>query len=381
MKSTASILVALIVPLAALSPARAEKVVLTDPSGDDHGPGTYIHPATDGFRPGTFDLTKLSMERTGEGVTITATFATSPQEVLVRTNRDDPGRKAFMPVVDIYVAENPAPGSGRRDLLPGRRVCTAGEFGWDRAVVVSATPDLLKSHYGRVVPEAAADTCFPLGARVMGRNLRVFVPGRCLPDDLSSSLFLVLVSGLGPGAGLGRFLMADGETPRPEAGDPYIREVGPNAGLCNIWEDGVGRSPCTFGGCRPCGWHPWVLDAVIPDGHRQEALLGDYSKKDGRLAALPFVDARGHTPSPVGVRKAAKSETPPEPRHPVVSVRERQVTIRVDTRVPAGTLGALVCPGNTPGGTVVVRGEAAGFTVLEKVGDDSPPCEGAEVEF
>jgi len=381
MKSAIHGFVTLALCVAASSPARAETVVLNDPRGDDHGPGTYIHPATDGFRPGTFDLTRLTLERTGRGVTVTATFAASPQAVRIRSNRDDPGQDAFMPMVDIYVAAGPAPGTGHRDLLPGRRVRPSGGYGWDQAVVISATPDRLRTHYARVAPDLAADTCFPLGARVVGRNLRVFVPGRCLPADLSKSMFLVLVSGLGPGAGLGRFLMADGETPRPEAGDPYIREVGPNAGLCNIWEDGVGRSPCTFGGCRPCGWHPWVLDAIVPEGLRQEALLADYSKKDDRLAALPFVDVRGRSASPMGTGKNAAPAPATEPRHPVVSTRKRQITIRVKDGIAAGTLGALVCPGDKPGGTVVVRGMVAGFTVLEKVGDDSPPCKGAEVEF
>ena len=50
-------------------------------------------------------------------------------------------------------------------------------------------------------------------------------------------------------------------------------------------------------------------------------------------------------------------------------------------RFPAGTLGAIICPGEQPGGSVVVKGEAAGFVVIEKVGDDTPPCEGGVVIF
>lgn len=370
-----SLLLALSAPFA----ASAETVTLEDPLGDDHGPGSYVHPAVDGFRPGTFDLRKIRFARKGRGVTLSATFAATPQWVSVRSSRDDPGRRVFMPVIDIYTASSPKAGSGHRALLPGRRVGIAGRFGWDRAIVVSASPDLLEAHYSRVAPGLAADTCFPRGVKTVGRTLQVFIPGRCLPEDLDSAWFLVLVSGLGPGSGLGQFLREDDDR-SPEAGDRYIREVGPNTGLCNVWEDGLGRSPCTFGGCKPCGWHPWVLDVMVPAGTEQETLLGDYSRKDRRLAALPFLDARGNGAARPPVEKTKNPGFLP-PRHRVVSVRGRQFTIQADSALPAGTIGALICPGEKPGGTVVTRGEAAGFVVLEKVEDDTPLCDGAEVEF
>ena len=50
-------------------PAQAEVQVfeMTDPTGDDNGPGTYVYPTNDVFKPGVFDLTKfrvIDMERT-----------------------------------------------------------------------------------------------------------------------------------------------------------------------------------------------------------------------------------------------------------------------------------------------------------------------------
>jgi len=361
--------------------ALARGIVLTDPAGDDHGPGTYVHPASVGFRPGTFDLREVSFERTAGGVTIKVSFAISPQVVKVRTNRDDPGRDVFMPVIDIYTASNPSAGSGHDSVLPGRRIALSGGFGWDRAVVISALPDLLRSHYGRAVPSLAADTCFPTGVRLLGRTIRAFVPDRCLHGDLESIYFLVIVTGLGPGAGFGDFLRRTPGDHAPDAVDPFVREVTADAGTCNVWEDGVGRTPCTFGGCRPCGWHPFVLDAIVPSGMDQEDLLGTYSKGQTRLASLPFTTASGDKAPSFGPAENSGTEPKHGLRLKVSSVRGRQISIRKFKDLDAGTIGALVCPGERPGGTVVVKGEAAGFIVLEKVGDDTPPCSNASVEF
>ncbi len=359
--------------LAALVAARgtgARPIVFEDPAGDDHGPGTYVCPAADGMRPGWADLRRVSVDVTRDSVSIVVTFARAVEQVEVRFGRDRPAMRVFHPVVDLYVR---APGGGdHRDLLPGRRVAAAG--GWDRAVVLSAVPDLLKAHYARVVPDLAADTCFARRVRVVGATMSASVPRRCLPGDLERAGFLVLVSGLGAGAGFGDAILGGPRT--PDAMDPFVRDVQEQPGQCGGWE-GTGATPCWCGGCRPCGWHPLVFDAVVPRGASQEALLQDYSEADKRLAVLPLVTADEEAFTQVKV-----PPVPPGPRHPVLSTRGRQVSIRPGSgSYPPGTIGAIICPGERPGGTAVVTGEAAGFVVLEKVGDDSPVCPGAQIEF
>jgi hypothetical protein len=94
---------------------------------------------------------------------------------------------------------------------------------------------------------------------------------------------------------------------------------------------------------------------------------------------------------PDGPPAAAAGGVPPQspdPRLPVAGTRGRELTVRVEgapeavaARYPAGALGAIICPGERPGGTVVVKGHAAGFLVLERVADESPVCEGATVVF
>lgn len=363
--SIAAIAVLLASPSSLTSP-----IVLEDPAGDDHGPGRYVCPAAEGMRPGSFDLRRVSLNASSDSVAIAVTFARTLELVKARFGRDGPVMRIFYPVVDIYVQ---TPGGGaHQDLLPGRRVAPA--LGWDRAVVLSAVPDLLAAHYRRVASDLAADTCFARTARAVGATLSASVPRRCLPGDLEKAGFLVVVTGLGAGAGLGDIILGGPRT--PDSPDPFVREVQEQPGQCGVWE-GTGASPCWCGGCRPCGWHPFVLDAIVPRGASQEALLSGYSESAKRLAVLPFVTSEGEA-----VVEATSPARLPGPRHPVVSIRGRHVSIRLTTGTyPPGTIAAIICPGERSGGTAVVTGEAAGFVVLEKVGDDSPLCQGAEIEF
>lgn len=352
--------------------SQARPIVLEDPEGDDHGPGRYVCPAVEGMRPGSLDLRRVSLDASSDRVEIGVTFARAVETVEARFGRDRPAVRVFHPVVDLY-ARTPG-GGAHRDLLPGRRVAPAGGRGWDRAVVVSAVPDVLEAHYARIVPALAEDVCFARGVRVVGATLFASVPRRCLPEDLESAGFLVLVTGLGAGTGIGDVVLGGSRT--PDTPDPLVREVQEQPGQCGVWE-GTGTSPCWCGGCAPCGWHPFVFDVVVPRGASQEALLSDYSEAEKRLAVLPFVTAAGEA-----APDSCAPSPPRGPRHPVLSVRGRQVSIRPGSgSYPPGTIGAIICPGDQPGGTAVVTGEAAGFVVLDKVGDDSPVCPGAQVEF
>ena len=47
-----------------------------DPSGDDHGPGTYAYPTSSSFTDGSFDLTGMRVNQTDSEVFITFTFRT-----------------------------------------------------------------------------------------------------------------------------------------------------------------------------------------------------------------------------------------------------------------------------------------------------------------
>ncbi len=365
------------------------QVTLTDPAGDDTGPGTYVHPGVEGFRRGTFDLREVRLQATEGGVDIRVTTGSPAETVRVRTSVAQQTREVFLPVIDLYVSDAARVGEGRTALLPGRRVSAADPRGWDRAVVISALPEVLEAHYRRAAPGLAAATCFPRGVSRSGRTMTVHVPRACLPMDLSRAGFLVVVTGLGAGGGFQGMLGREGA--REDQPDPWVRGVDPVVGNCNVWEDGLGVSPCAFGGCEPCGAHPHVLDAIVPEGARQADLLKGYSTPARRVAALPFVWPAGAPParvSPAGGQAGSAGAMTPTglPGHPIEGIRGEQVTVRLPPEDPsappaAGTLGAIVCPDGRPGGTVVVRGTAGGFLVLDRVPDGKPVCPGGSVLF
>src|SRR5205823_12317753 len=48
---------------------------VTDPSGDDNGPGTYAYPTDSSFHPGAFDLTRFQVLSDGTFAYLRATLA------------------------------------------------------------------------------------------------------------------------------------------------------------------------------------------------------------------------------------------------------------------------------------------------------------------
>jgi glucoamylase len=78
---------------------------VTDPAGDDRGPGTYQYPTSGDFAPGSFDLTHLKVNQDGTNVYIQATIAH-----LVPTFGNSFGAQ----LLDVYV-RNPAASSFSTD--------------------------------------------------------------------------------------------------------------------------------------------------------------------------------------------------------------------------------------------------------------------------
>ena len=71
---------------------------VTDPTGDDNGPGTYQYPTASDFRPGAFDLTGLSINQTASDVYLT---------VSIRNLASTFGSAFGAQLLDVYV-HNPA---------------------------------------------------------------------------------------------------------------------------------------------------------------------------------------------------------------------------------------------------------------------------------
>ncbi len=148
--------------------AFAQTVEFTDPRGDDKGPGNYTYPTDGVYKPGSFDLTKLAVRRSGSNVE----FA-----VDVAATLDDPwGMGVGFATQMVFVFVSTGAG-GHTDTPPGLNLQFAPGHEWNKVVVLSPQKK------ARVVAEAEAkagalakDIVVPNITRGSGRTIRGSVP-------------------------------------------------------------------------------------------------------------------------------------------------------------------------------------------------------------
>ncbi len=103
-------------------------VDVTDPSGDDKGPGTYTYPKDSIFIPGVFDLTAFSVG--SDGVNLVFTFEIKGP---ITNGWNSPAGYSVQ-TFDVYIDKDPGKGTGERLLLPGRNAALESKNGWEVAL-------------------------------------------------------------------------------------------------------------------------------------------------------------------------------------------------------------------------------------------------------
>lgn len=134
---------------------------VTDPTGDDNGPGTYVYPLAADFRPGAFDIQRFQVVDAGDVV-----YLRTQLRDLSPTFGDALGAQ----LLTVY-SHNPAAGvTSTAATYPDRNYTVAD--GWDRAVEVRgfAAPAVTDS---RGAPVAGAVT---VQASAVSRYVTVIVP-------------------------------------------------------------------------------------------------------------------------------------------------------------------------------------------------------------
>lgn len=170
-----AVLAAGVAAMIAAGPAVAAKLTFDDPTGDDKGPGTYTYPTDGVYKAGSFDLTKLTVNKSGSNVD----FA-----VDVNSNLEDPwsmGTGFAVQMVFIFVKTG---AGGYTDTPPGLNVKFAEGNEWNKVVVLSP------QRKARVVGEATAktgamakDILVPNITRGSGRTIKGSVPVAELGGD------------------------------------------------------------------------------------------------------------------------------------------------------------------------------------------------------
>jgi hypothetical protein len=187
-----------------------------DPAGDDNGAGTLVYPQRNDFQSGDLDLIRLQVTRDSQGFWFEAMFKNQvrdPANVAATVGGDtlaDFARKGFYQFnVDVYVDMDRIPGSGNRYALPGRAVRIEAGYAWERAVVLTPRPELMRQQLIGALAEQHPETksaeveasvdqsvFFPTRIKVRGKTIAFFVPsGFFSGSDGSSWAATALVTG------------------------------------------------------------------------------------------------------------------------------------------------------------------------------------------
>ncbi len=101
-----------------------------DPTGDDHGPGSYTYPTDSVFSPGSFDLETFQVGIDGDDVVFVFDMVSpianpwgSPSGLSLQT-------------FDVYIDTDPGGGTGSQLMIPGRNAALDTGWGWEYAITI-----------------------------------------------------------------------------------------------------------------------------------------------------------------------------------------------------------------------------------------------------
>ena len=246
-------------------------VTLSDPTGDDNGPGEYTYPTDAVYKAGAFDITEFKVVPKGDQVEF---------HVSVRSRIEDPwdsqawgGNGFSVQMVAIHIDTDHVKGSGVRDGLPGFNVRFAEDEAWDKVVIISPQgPTRVNSEVEMKAAAVKDRVVVPRITRASGKTLIAVVDVKQL--------------GGAPKPGWGYQALMQSNEGFPAKTDLLTRKV-------NEFE-GQHR----FGGGTDFDNDPQVLDLLVPPGgdpaKKQHELLSKYNKaatepKPEDLAVVPMV--------------------------------------------------------------------------------------------
>lgn len=253
---------------------------ITDPVGDDKGPGYYQYPLDKRMRRGTFDLKRFSVFEEGDVVV----FEIQMRNYIMREwpdtgKSEDQGFVANM--WDIYIDIDGRENSGYKMALPGRDLMFSGNMGWEK--VIMATPlseyelfDILRNKTDELeFQNRVEDIVYPDYIRVQRDKVILKIAKKKLPGISEKSGYQCLTMGFKKIVSPNRLLNRD------------VRSF-------STQED--------FGGGHDTFGDPPVMDIIVPEEVDQYQVLRDFRsepfREDISYTSIPFVYAGGKKSSP-----------------------------------------------------------------------------------
>ncbi|MBO0842573.1 MAG: glucan 1,4-alpha-glucosidase [Nocardioides sp.] len=227
---------------------------VSDPAGDDNGPGSYVYPASPDFTPGAFDVTKLAGYEDPTQVNFAVTIngaLTSPWG----------GNAVSLQRFDLYVRSGS--GTGEVAALPGTNAELAAPYdlvvtadGWNAAI-----HDASGANVGTPTLAAVPET----------HTVVISVPRDVLPSDLSQATYALTTMSHADeagGEGVGGI--------RPVYSKAYWDStVGTDQSFVHDYRFGGGAGEWTSANAAKDtdSSDPNVLDILVPPGQSQSTVL------------------------------------------------------------------------------------------------------------
>ena len=235
---------------------------LTDPTGDDDGPGTYVYPTNPVYLPGIFDLTGEDVYQDGDNVVFVSG---------IRGEITNPwgGDQISHQRINVYLGD----GSGDpAAALPGTNLDTAS--GWQRVVVADGRYD----SKGVFAADGSKVGDVRLVAVPETRQIAAIVPKGALGglDPATASYGVAMFGNAEPSEGIG-FIRPVYDKAYWEAGDPWWIKEYRFGGGAGQWEDSADHDTDTR--------DPNALDIVVGAGQDQHTVM---AWQDGTVR-LPMV--------------------------------------------------------------------------------------------
>ena len=234
---------------------------VSDPQGDDNGPGTYTYPSDTVFEAGVFDLKRFKVMYDNNNLLFEFELAAPI------TNPWDSPTGLALQTLDVYVDTDPGAGSGARLLLPGRNAALAAGNGWEVAVWAEGWyPQLLQPNAESGAPEAINASMKILMDAAAGKvTLRVprEVFGESNPADWGYAVVVLSQDGY------------------------------PSTGVWRVRDAQASAAQWRLGGAPEDSNHTRIIDLAWAgqDGRTQAQILSNYrasSEPEGDLSADDF---------------------------------------------------------------------------------------------
>jgi carbohydrate-binding DOMON domain-containing protein len=245
---------------------------MTDPTGDDNGPGTYKYPTNAVYKPGSFDIVEFQVV---PGAT------TTEFRIKVNAKIEDPwdskswgGNGFSVQMAFIHIDTDHKAGSGAVEGIPGTHVRFAPAEAWDRVIIVS--------------PQGPPKLASEIELKAASLKSRIVVPKSTSAAD-QTLIAVVDNAALGgaPKESWGYQVVMQSNEGFPGKKDFLTRKVNESEGEHK------------FGGGSDYDNDPEVIDILVPPGgdaaQMQHEILSKYNKdateevKPEDLAVVPMV--------------------------------------------------------------------------------------------